>query len=140
MADQGVRPWTMGLSHEQRSNGSCVPCHGPPARRAVHGSLDCARLSERPPRPYTDGMACVVLPPELESFAAGAVASGRYRDLSEVLAAGVRLLQRQETARAAFVASLEDAEAESERLGFGTLEDIDAEMTGIVGEARRAKA
>ena len=85
-------------------------------------------------------MACVVLPPELESFAAGAVASGRYRDLSEVLAAGVRLLQRQETARAAFVASLEGAAAESERLGFGTLKDIAAEMTGIIGEARRAKA
>ena len=85
-------------------------------------------------------MASVVLPPELERFAAGAVASGWYRDLSEVLAAGVRLLQRQEEARAAFVASLEDAEAESERLGFGTLEDIDAEMAGIIGEACRAKA
>ena len=60
--------------------------------------------------------------------------------MSEVLAAGVRLLQRQEEARAAFVTSLEDPEAESERLGFCTLEDIDAEMTGIIGEARRAKA
>ena len=85
-------------------------------------------------------MNSVVLPPELESFAAGAVVSGRYRDMSEVLAAGVRLLQRQEEACAAFVASLEDAETESERLGFCTLEDIDAEMTGIIAEARRAKA
>ena len=82
----------------------------------------------------------MVLPPEHERFAAGAVASGRYRNMSEVLAAGVRLLQRQEAARAAFVASRQDAEAESERLGFCTLEDIDAELTGIIGEAGRAKA
>ena len=85
-------------------------------------------------------MSSVILPPDLESFATGAVASGRYRDMSEVLAAGVRLLQLQEEARAAFVTSLEDAEAESERHGFRTLGDLDAEMTGIIDEARRAKA
>lgn len=85
-------------------------------------------------------MNAVSLPPELESFAAGAVASGRYRDVSEVLAAGVRLLQRQEEARAAFVTSLEEAEAESEQVGFCTLEDIDVEMRGIIDERRRAKA
>ena len=85
-------------------------------------------------------MNVVDLPPELENFAAGAVASGRYRDMADVLAAGVRLLQRQEAARAAFVASLEEAEAESEQLGFCTLDDIDAEMRGIIDEGRRAKA
>ena len=85
-------------------------------------------------------MDAVNLPPELESFAAHAVATGRYRDVAEVLAAGVRLLQRQEEARAAFVASLEEAEAESEQLGFCRLEDIDAEMRGIIDEGRRAKA
>ena len=85
-------------------------------------------------------MNVVKLPPELESFAAGAFASGRYRDVAEVLAAGVRLLQRQEEARAAFVTSLEEAEAEGEQLGFCTLEDIDAEMRGIIDEGRRAKA
>jgi putative addiction module CopG family antidote len=85
-------------------------------------------------------MSSVKLPPELERFAAGAVASGRYRDLDEVLAAGVRLLQRQEEARAAFVASLEEAEAESERNGFCTLDEIDAEMRDIIDEERRAKA
>jgi putative addiction module CopG family antidote len=82
----------------------------------------------------------VTLPPELERFAAEAVAAGRYRDMSEVVAAGLGLLQRQEQARAAFNASLEDAEAESERLGFCTLEDVHAEMRGILDEARRAKA
>ena len=84
-------------------------------------------------------MDAVSLPPKLERFAADAVASGRYRDMSAVLAAGVRLLQRQEEARAAFIASLEEAEAESERLRFCTLEEIDVEMRGIIDEARRAK-
>jgi putative addiction module CopG family antidote len=85
-------------------------------------------------------MSAMNLPPDLERFAADAVASGRYRDISEVVAAGIRLLQRQEDARAAFVASLAEAEAESEQRGFCTLEDVEAEMRGIIGEARRAKA
>jgi hypothetical protein len=40
----------------------------------------------------------------------------------------------------AFVASLAEAEAESEQRGFCTLEDVEAEMRGIISEARRAKA
>ena len=40
-------------------------------------------------------MDTVTLPPELERFAAEAVAAGRYRSVSDVVAAGVTLLQRQ---------------------------------------------
>src|SRR5208282_1526459 len=51
-------------------------------------------------------MDTVTLPPELERFATEAVAAGRYRDLSDVVAAGVSLLQRQEQARAELLASV----------------------------------
>ena len=49
-------------------------------------------------------MDAVTLPPELERFAEEAVAAGRYRDFSELVAAGVSLVQRRERARADFVA------------------------------------
>jgi putative addiction module CopG family antidote len=81
----------------------------------------------------------VTLPPDLERFATEAVATGRYRDVSDVVAAGISLLQRAEAARAAFNASLEEAEVESERLGFLTVDEVHAEMIGIIEKARRAK-
>jgi putative addiction module CopG family antidote len=84
-------------------------------------------------------MDSVTLPPELERFATEAVAAGRYRDVSAVVAAGVSLLQRAEAARAEFNASLEEAEAESERLGFLTADEVHGEMSGIIDKARRAK-
>ena len=64
------------------------------------------------------------LPPDLERFATEAVAAGRYRTVAEVVAVGVSLLQRQEAARAEFVASLEAAEAEGEREGFLTADEV----------------
>ena len=73
-----------------------------------------------------------ILSPELERFAADAVASGRYRDVSEVVAAGVSLLQRQEKARAAFVQSLDDAMAEGERDGFFTIEEVERDMDTVI--------
>lgn len=81
----------------------------------------------------------VILPPELERFAAEAIAAGRFRDLSDVVAAGVGLLRRQEQARAEFVASLAEAEAESERDVFHTIDDVHAEMAAVIAHARRAK-
>jgi putative addiction module CopG family antidote len=81
----------------------------------------------------------VTLPPELERFASDAVAAGRYRDLSGLVAAGVSLLRQAEAARAAFDASLEEAEAESERLGFLTADEVHAEMAGTIDRVRRAK-
>jgi putative addiction module CopG family antidote len=50
-------------------------------------------------------MDALRLPAELEHFAAEAIASGRYRDMSEVITAGLSLLRRAEAARAAFNAS-----------------------------------
>ena len=82
----------------------------------------------------------VTLPLELERFAAEAVAAGRYRDVAEVVAAGVSLLRSQEAMRAEFVASLEAAEAESERDGWHSALDVHAEMAALIDEARRAGA
>jgi putative addiction module CopG family antidote len=66
----------------------------------------------------------VTLPPELEKFAAEAVAAGRYRDLSELVAAGVSLLQRQEQARAELLASVLAAKEESNRDGYLTGDEV----------------
>jgi len=49
-------------------------------------------------------MDTVTLPPALERSAADAAAQGRYSDLSDVVCAGVSLLQRVEAERAAFIA------------------------------------
>ena len=64
------------------------------------------------------GMDDVTLPPELERFAEAAVAAGRFRDVSAVVAAGVSLLQRQEQARAELLASVLAAEEEADRDGI----------------------
>ena len=53
-----------------------------------------AILSGSPLLPYSRAMDNVILPPELERFATEAVAAGHYRDVSDVVAAGVTLLQR----------------------------------------------
>ena len=85
-------------------------------------------------------MDAVTLPPELERFAADAVAAGRYRDLAEVVAAGVRLLQQAEVDVAEFVASLEAARAEGERDGFVTIDELAAELDAIIAEETRGRA
>ena len=83
-------------------------------------------------------MENVTLPPELERFATEAVAAGRYRDVAEVVATGLSLLQRQEQARAEFVVSLEAAEAESDREGWHSLDDVLAEADRIIAAKRDA--
>jgi putative addiction module CopG family antidote len=87
---------------------------------------------------YNCGMDNVTLPPELERFAEEAVATGRFPDVSAVVAAGVSLLQRQEQARSAFNASLEAAEAEGEREGFVTIEEVHREINDLIDELDRA--
>ena len=74
----------------------------------------------------------VTLPPELEHFATEAIAAGRYRDMAELLATSVSLLQRTEQARAAFVASLDAAIAEGERDGFFTVEQVERDMDAVI--------
>jgi putative addiction module CopG family antidote len=78
----------------------------------------------------------VTLPPELERFAEEAVAAGRFRDLSAVVAAGANLLRRQEQAHADFVASLEAAEAA--RDGWHSLDEVLAEANQISAAKRDA--
>ena len=78
-----------------------------------------------------DGMT---IPPELERFADEAVAAGRYRDRSEVVAAGLRLLQQADAEVAAFVRSLEDAQAEGERNGFLTIDEVCQDLDALIEE------
>lgn len=74
------------------------------------------------------GMDGITLTPDLERFAVEAVASGRYRDLSEVVAAGVSLLQRTEVARAALLASVIAAQEEGDRTSYLTADDLVARV------------
>jgi len=83
-------------------------------------------------------MENVTLPPELERFATEAVAAGRYRDLSDVLAAGVKLLQQAEAEVAAFVDSLEAARAEADRDGWHSLDEVLADADRIIAAKRDA--
>jgi putative addiction module CopG family antidote len=85
-------------------------------------------------------MDTITLPPELERFATEAIATGRYRDVSDLITAGLNLLQRHEQACAAFARSLEEAAAESERDGWHSLDDVLADMDGIIAAAERDAA
>ncbi len=82
----------------------------------------------------------LTLPLDLQRFADEAVASGRYRDVSEVVRAGLSLLQQAEAEAAEFVATLEDARAEGERDGFLTAEEVQRRARAAIAEtaARRA--
>ncbi len=80
----------------------------------------------------------VTLPPDLEQFAAEAVASGRFRDRDEIVRTGIDLLRRRETARAAFIASLEAAQEEGRRNGVFTIDQVAAELDDIITEAEHS--
>ena len=84
-------------------------------------------------------MDAVALPPELERFAAEAIAAGRYRDESDLLAAGVSLLQRTQAQREQLLASVMAAEAKGEQNGFLTIDEVmrdaDAFIEEMVGTA-----
>lgn len=82
-------------------------------------------------------MTTVTLTPEQERFAAEAVAQGLFRDLNEVVRAGIDLVRRAQAERAAFIASLEAAEAEGERDGFLDAEDVHAEISAMIEEMAR---
>jgi antitoxin ParD1/3/4 len=86
------------------------------------------------PFAYHPAMDNVTLPPELERFAEEAVAAGRYRDVSDLVAAGVSLLQRQEQARAELLASVLASEAEAEREGCVTGDEMIARVRARLAE------
>ncbi|HWX50486.1 MAG TPA: type II toxin-antitoxin system ParD family antitoxin [Roseomonas sp.] len=80
-------------------------------------------------------MTTVTLTPEQERFAADAVAQGRFRDVDDVVRTGFALLQQAEAELAAFVRSLEEAEAEGEREGFVTIEELERDMDAVLKAA-----
>ena len=81
----------------------------------------------------------VILTPELERFTAEAIATGRYRDVSEVVQAGLNLLQRVDAARAELLASVLAAEAEGDRDGYLSLDQLEAEMRDAIQSAVRPR-
>jgi antitoxin ParD1/3/4 len=85
-------------------------------------------------------MDAVTLPPELKRFAEEAVAAGRFRDVSAVVAAGVSLLQRQEQARAELLASVLAAKEESDREGYLTGEEVATRIRATIARATNAEA
>jgi putative addiction module CopG family antidote len=97
------------------------------------------KLSGRPPQPYEEVMDGMPLPPELERFAADVIAAGRYRDVSEVVAAGVSLLQCQEKARAELLASVLAAEEECDRDGYFSADEMIARVKARLAEQRTAQ-
>ncbi len=104
--------------------------------RAVTGTSPRmgAILGGRAVAPYSRGMDQVTLPADLERFAAEAVAAGRYRDVTELVAAGVSLLQRQEAVRAELLASVLAAEAEADRDGCATGDEMVARVRARLAE------
>jgi len=74
----------------------------------------------------------VHLTAELEEFARECVSSGRFNNVSEVVRAGLRLLQDDEDRRQAFSAMLRDVRAEADRDGTHSADDILAEMDAII--------
>ena len=80
----------------------------------------------------------IILPPELEQYATGAVAAGRYRDVSEVVQAGLSLLKQAEAEVAQFVTSLEEARAEGEQDGCFTAEEVHHEMSAMLDAMERS--
>jgi antitoxin ParD1/3/4 len=74
----------------------------------------------------------VHLTPELEEFARACVETGRYNNVSEVMRAGLRLLQEREDRRRAFAKMLTDAEAEAESEGTYTIDEVAAELDAII--------
>ena len=86
-----------------------------------------------------ESMNAVTLPPDLERFADEVIAKGRFRDVDEVVRAGVSLLQRAEAERAAFEASLDNAIAEGERDGFLTLDEVKRDADALLEEMANSR-
>lgn len=79
----------------------------------------------------------VSLTPALERFARKCVKSGRYNNVSEVVRSALRLLQEAEERRERFEATLIEAEAEADREGTFTVEQVLAEADRIIAGNRR---
>jgi antitoxin ParD1/3/4 len=85
-------------------------------------------------------MENITLPPDLERFAAEAVANGRFQDVSDVVAAGVGMLRRTEEARLRLLHSVQAAEKNGETNGFLTLDEVMEDADAVIAEmASRTK-
>jgi hypothetical protein len=89
-------------------------------------AADGGILSGSPVAPYKHPMDDVTPPPELEQFAEAAVA------------AGVRLLQRKDEARAELLASVLAAKEESDREGYLRGDEVAERVRATI--ARKASA
>ena len=79
----------------------------------------------------------VHLTPELEAFARSCVEVGKYNNVSEVVRAGLRMLQDAEDRRRAFNAMLAGVRAEADRDGVHDVESVLAEIDDIIDPASR---
>jgi len=79
----------------------------------------------------------VSLPPALERFARKCVKSGRYSNVSEVVRSALRLLQETEARREQFEATLKEAEAEADRVGTRTVDEVAATLDKVLDRGRR---
>ena len=79
----------------------------------------------------------VHLTPELESFARACVKGGRYNNISEVVRAGLRILQDTEKRRHSFNSTVETVRTEADRDGVHDLDDILTEMDTVIDKAER---
>ena len=77
----------------------------------------------------------VHLTPQLEEFARSLVETGRYNNVSEVMREGLRLLQDREERHRAFMKMISDVEAEAEREGTYTIDEVSAELDAIIADA-----
>ena len=77
------------------------------------------------------------LSPELEAFAAEAIAGGRYRDMADLVRTGLDLVRQREAARTAFIASLEAAEEEADREGWLSLDEALQEIDRQIDDPGR---
>jgi putative addiction module CopG family antidote len=84
-----------------------------------------------------DGMS---LPPELEQFAADAVAAGHYRDTADVVRAGVELLRRRDQARAELLASVLAAKEQGDRDGYLNADEVAAHVRETITRRTGASA
>ncbi|KQV62863.1 MULTISPECIES: type II toxin-antitoxin system ParD family antitoxin [unclassified Caulobacter] len=81
----------------------------------------------------------VELSPDLERFVEQSVAAGRFANTSEAVSFGLRLLRDQDARKEAFMAMLHEAEAEAERDGYFTAEQVMAELDAFIDAVEAEK-
>jgi putative addiction module CopG family antidote len=80
-------------------------------------------------------MVIVTLNPDQERFAAEAIAKGRFRDLSDVIQAGVDLLRHVEQQRGNLLASVVAAGNEAERDGLHDLDEVESRVSAVIARS-----